>query len=46
MGAGGKEMMGYVMFSKEEGKNKEEEKSIVKWEGKTQNEYKKERRET
>lgn len=26
-GAGGKGMMGYVMFSKEEGMNKEEEKS-------------------
>jgi len=33
------------MFSKKEGKNKEE-KSTVKWEGKAQKEYKKERKET
>ena len=45
-GAGGKGMMGYVMFTKKEGKKKEEGKSTMKWEGKTQNEYKKEHRDT
>ena len=45
-GAVGKGMLGYVIFSKEDGKNKEEEKSTVKWEGKTQKEYKKECKET
>lgn len=35
-GAGGKGMMGYVMFTKKEGKKKKKGgKSTMKWEGKT-----------